>query len=440
MNPFDELGLKRDLVEELYQTGKLDAFLKKFFHLVQQNVHPDKNEGKGELSKLVNKAYDEIRQSPDKIQEWISSMQEGNDEYIDVIDELVRKVEKLKSLENENEMLRKRVVELLCSNSGRDGHESWDDVYITFEELKKPGEEPFIETESATAKDEDDVELIFVEGSETHEEPGKTYSEKTPPDPPRRVKVTDSGDFFILKDIVCFNYQGKPFEVYPQLEIAKDCLRHEESPVIMSRNAAVSRFNALEDGSFLPSFALQCAILEALYQNRTLPGSKEILKSYYEMHGPGNSNTVVIAKENGGTIIHYPDDVGRRVELPYRIHGPGFLDAMATVLTESFVETFSFGFTVSPRSNFSIQTEFVRNVTGRFNPSILAAIGKYLRREYKHLDKKTKMENEPYLGYLPTEGTETINGTTFKGLNNYFCITTIDKYYEQPTRRVRNVG
>jgi hypothetical protein len=113
-NPFDQLGLKKEIVVFLQQTGQLDDFLKSYVRLVQLKVHPDKG-GDGGLSSLVNSAYAEIQQHPDQISQWLSTMQNGHNEYKDALEALVPEIERM---QKENEKLRAQVAAGFAARAG----------------------------------------------------------------------------------------------------------------------------------------------------------------------------------------------------------------------------------------------------------------------------------------------------------------------------------
>ena len=93
-NPFDKLGLKRAVVEDLARRGRLDDFVKGYYRLSQLYLHPDQG-GDTSLSAMINSAYSAIEKADSRQREaWISSMQNGaTPEHIALIEGLVARVE-----------------------------------------------------------------------------------------------------------------------------------------------------------------------------------------------------------------------------------------------------------------------------------------------------------------------------------------------------------
>ncbi len=113
-NPFDQLGLKKELVIFLHEHHQLDDFLKSYVRLVQTKVHTDRG-GNAELSTLVNSAYTFIKEEPDKIGSWLATMQNGHNEYKEMLEALVPEMERI---QKENEELRTKYAETVASRAG----------------------------------------------------------------------------------------------------------------------------------------------------------------------------------------------------------------------------------------------------------------------------------------------------------------------------------
>ena len=116
-NPFDKLGLKKQVVEVLAKTGKLDEFLRDYQRMVLLRIHPDVGGDNG-LSAIVNSSLDEIKRNPNNIGNWISGMQNGNSEYLAVIEALTGEVERLRNVEKDYDSLRVKYAESLATGSG----------------------------------------------------------------------------------------------------------------------------------------------------------------------------------------------------------------------------------------------------------------------------------------------------------------------------------
>ncbi|MBI2666588.1 hypothetical protein HYX13_03175, partial [Candidatus Woesearchaeota archaeon] len=112
-NPFEQLGLNKEIVAYLNGTGKLDSFLKEYCHTLLLNVHPDRG-GNTELAALVNSAFQEIKRSNGNRESLISAMgSNNNSEYLQIIEFLSSEVERLQKTEKENEDLRTKLAEAL---------------------------------------------------------------------------------------------------------------------------------------------------------------------------------------------------------------------------------------------------------------------------------------------------------------------------------------
>ena len=196
--------------------------------------------------------------------------------------------------------------------------------------------------------------------------------------PVPRSTITSGDSYLRLTNIECVDADGNIFEQYPELYIATDVVRKEDQQTHRAFNPyhAMVHFESQGNGLFVPSFALSCGILDALYQHRTLFQADQILRQY-KNHGAGwgwhAQNTVV----NWGTqqVIHYPHDTDfpnnggtvnvnqhqNRVAQPF--DRTGFEDK---ILSEALAIP-----------NFN---RYIRNLTGRPNPAVLGEIAQYLER------------------------------------------------------------
>jgi len=124
------------------------------------------------------------------------------------------------------------------------------------------------------------------------------------------VKILNDNDFLVLENLVCYGNDGHPFEQYDNLRVMKDIVRKPDNKHRSFKPYdAIVHFEDQNNSLFVPSYALQCAILVALYQNRSDAEINQVLMQYGD-YGPGygwhNNNTVVDGKN--GKIIHYPQD------------------------------------------------------------------------------------------------------------------------------------
>ena len=72
-NPFEQLGLNRDVVAFLAERGQLEDYVRDVYRATITRVHPDKG-GNDELAKLVNEAFGAIRDKPENIPSWLAGM------------------------------------------------------------------------------------------------------------------------------------------------------------------------------------------------------------------------------------------------------------------------------------------------------------------------------------------------------------------------------
>ena len=134
-------------------------------------------------------------------------------------------------------------------------------------------------------------------------EPKKKDSEEN-----KNLGVKDSADYLVLQGVSCQDYKGNIFEEYSEIHVAKDIFRNDKGEQLR-KNPYDHVVYAEEQGLFLPSFALTCNILQALYQGRSDPEASKVLMQYknkgsgYDWHV---QNTLVDWKNR--QIIHYPVD------------------------------------------------------------------------------------------------------------------------------------
>jgi len=113
-NPFSQLGLEKEVIEYLNGTDQLKDFLKEHYRTLQKRIHPDKGGDTG-LSALINEAYCTIQQHPHKIKKWIDMMQNGNNEYKEVLEAIVPEMEQLRK---ENKELREQYARACVEKAG----------------------------------------------------------------------------------------------------------------------------------------------------------------------------------------------------------------------------------------------------------------------------------------------------------------------------------
>lgn len=203
-----------------------------------------------------------------------------------------------------------------------------------------------------------------------------TPTPATPPAPSTDtaapVIVSNLSDFLVLQNLNCVDAAGNIFESYPELRVKKDIFRDGTRQKInfTPYNAAA---HCEKNGLFLPSFALTCNIVAALYKNKTNPETASLLQQYKD-HGAGHGwqaqNTII----NWGTgqIIHYPRDGD------FPAHGGTNNINQSQAHKKLAFDRSGFGDTTLEealkRPNFN---KYIRNLTGLANPADLVEIGKY---------------------------------------------------------------
>jgi hypothetical protein len=205
--------------------------------------------------------------------------------------------------------------------------------------------------------------------------------------PPR---VSNMKDYIVLENIVCRDSNGKPFEQYPQLSIKKDIERDDNQNHI--NHNPYEWIPYFEDkGLFLPSFALSCNILAALYAKRSDPAIEKVLMQYKD-YGPGYGwhaqNTIIDWGAN--RIIHYPTkntngdsvNAGRETkEFPFTRKG------IRDVALEEALRNKDF-------------KAYVQNLTGLTKPETLIDIGNYFGKTAHIWTSSGKDKRAAWLGCI----------------------------------------
>jgi hypothetical protein len=170
-------------------------------------------------------------------------------------------------------------------------------------------------------------------------------------------------DYIILENIICTDSNDKPFETYPQLFVRKDIERDDKQKHI--NHTPFDWIPYFEGkGLFLPSFALSCNILEALYNKRSDPEFNKVLLQYKDK-GNGYSwhaqNTIIDWGNN--RIIHYPPMNTARQSREFTFTRKGIRDMSLEKALRN--EDFK---------------AYIQNLTGLSTPETLVEIGKYFGR------------------------------------------------------------
>ncbi|MEK6899832.1 MAG: hypothetical protein AABX05_01785 [Nanoarchaeota archaeon] len=213
-----------------------------------------------------------------------------------------------------------------------------------------------------------------------------------------QVTVSTVGDFLHLGNISCVDADGNTFEQYNNLAVSKDIFRNGQAYITLTPYQAV--VHSQGKGLFLPSIALSCNIVAALFQQAVRMGAngayttldleaKKVLdqyKDYGSGHGWHAQNTVINYETQ--KIIHYPCDADfpnhggasninssrQRIELPFEKIKKNGLFSRDNVLRNK---------TLEDGLKDPLITPFVKQFTGLADPSILIQIGQYFQKPAK---------------------------------------------------------
>lgn len=255
-NPFDQLGLKKDVVRYLSEQGRLDSFLRSYYRAAQQHLHPDRG-GSTDLAAAINSAYDAIRRHPKNIESWIATMQNGaNPEYLAVIEALTTRVEALQKVETEHEQLKAEYARVLAGGwkgkaevrtptAGRSGRETGFDEFM------------------GTAADEGyDIPPVREPRRSTASERGEARTEE-----PRRREPRTPVESIILPDLVLYDAKGKPFHRYKTVTVGGEAEKDKEGNyLIKTQDEWIEYYRGTPN--HLHSLPLVYAIIEKLQQEK----------------------------------------------------------------------------------------------------------------------------------------------------------------------------
>ena len=195
--------------------------------------------------------------------------------------------------------------------------------------------------------------------------------------------VTSIDDFIVLKDIRCVGADGNVFEQYDELHIAKDVVRQADGT-----HQSFTPYQAIvyfeQKGLFLPSMALSCNIVAALFQAAVeKKGTEYAVKDaelkkvldQYKDHGAGYGwqaqNTLI--DWNRRKILHYPRDA----DFP-QDGGRNNINLSRSSIGLSIPMGIGEMHLVDALKNAEA-TKYVRNLTGLKDPAVLVQVGEYFR-------------------------------------------------------------
>ena len=193
--------------------------------------------------------------------------------------------------------------------------------------------------------------------------------------------VTSIDNFIVLKDIRCVDADGNVFEQYDELHIAKDIVRQANGTYqSFTPYQAIVYFE--QKGLFLPSMALSCNIVAALFQAAVEKkgtgyvvkdaGLQKVLDQYKD-HGAGYGwqaqNTLI--DWNRRKILHYPRDA----DFPQ--HGGSKNINQSRSLVKLPIPMGIGDMALVDALQDAEATKYVRNLTGLEDPSVLVRVGEY---------------------------------------------------------------
>src|SRR3989338_11348477 len=200
--------------------------------------------------------------------------------------------------------------------------------------------------------------------------------------PPRAINASD---YLKLENIVCTDADNNVFESYSELYLAKDIIRNPDKSQINKKLYDWAVYFEPQ-GLFLPSFALSCNILQALFQQRSNPEIKAVLDQYKDKgNGIGYDAQNSIVDFTLQQVVHYPkaaDFEGRNIINTARQRRTGNFDKSA--LQDELLDV--------ALGNPAV-TRYVQQSTGLRNPCILVEIGDYFVRPAKVLFPWTRQND-----------------------------------------------
>ena len=143
-----------------------------------------------------------------------------------------------------------------------------------------------------------------------------------------------TGDYILLKNILCVDADGVAREQHQTLRVRKDIERNPDGSIMILKPYDAEA-HLEQKGRHLPSFPLSCNIVLAFYRERA---DREIAKALQQYKNKGNGNgwhcQGSLVAWGRGAIINYPNDAdfpshggnsginaGRRYELLFEREG-----------------------------------------------------------------------------------------------------------------------
>ena len=233
---------------------------------------------------------------------------------------------------------------------------------------------------------------------EEAQKPKEERRQPTPSEGQIPAHVHNAGDYLVLEKISCVGDDDTVFEQYDTLHVPKDVVRHQ----VNDENGAIKvvhkpftpyqgvvHFEQQQNGLFLPSSALSCNVVVAIYRKAirkengnyvTVDAEVKKVLDQYKDHGAGwgwhAQNTVI----NWGTghIIHYPYDA----HFPSS-GGTHSINQSQPHKRLAFDRTSFADMTLENALQIPNFKKYIRNLTGLANPADLVEIGNYFGKPAK---------------------------------------------------------
>ena len=195
-----------------------------------------------------------------------------------------------------------------------------------------------------------------------------------PPQPDRVLLNPDS--YLRLENIVCVDADGNEFERYGELYVRKDIFRNQPGQTQKSFASYKAVVHCEQNGLFLPSFALSCNILQALYQRRSDTEIKTVLDQYKDKGNDigyhAQNSLVDFARQQ---VIHYPTAAD--------FDETGAVNASRQRKTAAFDSSALQNELLKDALRKAAPVRYVKQLTGLREPQILVEMGQYFGKPAK---------------------------------------------------------
>ena len=184
----------------------------------------------------------------------------------------------------------------------------------------------------------------------------------------KRKEIKSLDDSLVLENIVCVDADGNEFEKYDLLAVRKDIFRDADG-----KHISFTLYNAVlyceKKKLVLPSFALTCNLVAALFKNKTNSAVKLVLEQYKDYGYHAQNTGIDYSMEQ---IIHYP--------LAGYFGQTGAVNSGRPQKALSFAKNTLRDCLLEDALKDSDYIRYVKQLTGLADPAVLVEIGKYFGR------------------------------------------------------------